>query len=448
VVFGTTILGSNPSAPANKMLKKTKKIISKIDRYLFKKFGSSENIKSLENLKEAKFIFSLLNDFENDNKVRFVGGCIRKSMRGEDIDDIDLATSLKPDIVKKKLTDNGIKVVDSGIEHGTLTAILNKKKFEITTLREDVTTDGRHAEVKFTTDWEKDSCRRDLTINSIYGDIDGKIFDPQNGLNDLRDGIIKFIGKSEQRIQEDYLRIIRYFRFFLIYSQKDHDEEIIQAIKKNINGLNKISKERLFQETKKILSNDNIYSLFSNDKSKEIILNIFPQFKFYERLKDFNKLSEELKLKYDYGLILSILVVDQTDNYDFFCYKFKTPNHIKEKLKYISSNFQKLNNKNFYEKDSIKKLIYFNDKEKIKNILLFSRFAIKKIKDSELKNLLYYVESCNIPKFPITGEDLKNYGYKTGQELGKKLKSLEEKWVENNFQIDKKLVEKSLNKSN
>ena len=429
------------------MLKKIKNIISKIDRYLFKKFGSSENIKSLENIKEAKLIFSLLNEFGNDSKVKFVGGCVRKSMRGEEIDDIDLATSLEPDIVKKKLTDNGIKVIDTGIDHGTLTAVLNKNKFEITTLREDVVTDGRHAEVKFTTDWKKDSCRRDLTINSIYADIDGKIFDPQNGLNDLKNGIIKFIGNSEQRIQEDYLRILRYFRFFLIYSQKNHEEKTIQAIKKNINGLNKISKERLFHEIKKILAIGNIYSLFSNDKSKEIILNIFPQFKFYERLKDFNKLNKKLKLRYDYGLILSILVVDQTDNYDFFCYKFKTPNHIKEKLKYISINFQNLDNKDFYEKNSIKKLIYFNDKEKIKNILLFSRLASKKIKDIELENLLYYVESCKIPKFPITGEDLKNYGYKTGQELGKKLKLLEKKWIENNFQIDKKLVEKSLNKA-
>ena len=426
------------------MLKKIKNIISKTDRYLFKKFGNSENTKSLENLKEAKLIFSILNDFENNNnRVKFVGGCVRKSMQGENIDDIDLATSLEPDIVKKKLINNKIRVIDTGVSHGTLTVVLNKKTFEITTLREDISTDGRHAEVKFTTDWTKDSFRRDLTINSIYADIDGKIFDPQNGISDLRNGVIKFIGNPEQRIQEDYLRILRYFRFFLIHSKKDHEEIIIRTIKKNINGLNKISNERLFQEVKKILSFKNIYALFSNQKSQEIIMNIFPQFIFYERLKNFNKLSNKLKTKYDYVIILSLLTVDQTDNYDYFCYKFKTPNHVKEKLKYISLNFQNMGNKNFYKVDNIKKLIYFNGKEKTKNILLFSRIAFNKIKDFDLENLLKYVENYNIPKFPITGEDLKNYGYKPGKALGNKLKSLEEKWVENNFVIDKKLIEKS-----
>ena len=236
------------------MLKKIKNIVLKTDRLLYKKFGSDKSTKPLENIKEAKIIFSYLNDIGKESKVRFVGGCVRKAICGENIDDIDLATSLEPDEVKKRLNREDIKVVDTGISHGTVTAILNKKKFEITTLRKDVSTDGRHANVEFTSNWEEDASRRDFTINAIYADIEGRIFDPLNGISDLQNGIIKFIGSSEQRIQEDYLRILRYFRFFTQYSKIDYDQNIIRSVKQYINGLNKISNERIFDELKKILT--------------------------------------------------------------------------------------------------------------------------------------------------------------------------------------------------
>ena len=234
------------------MLNKIKKIITKTDRFLFKKFGSEKSVKILENIKEAKIIFSHLNEIGKENEVKFVGGCVRKSLSDENIDDIDLATSLEPDEVKKRLTKRDIKVIDTGISHGTVTAILNKKKFEITTLRKDVSTDGRHADVQFTSNWELDASRRDFTVNAIYADIEGRIFDPLNGISDLQNGKIKFIGSSEARIQEDYLRILRYFRFFVQYSKTDYDQDTIRSIKQYINGLNKISNERIFVELEKI----------------------------------------------------------------------------------------------------------------------------------------------------------------------------------------------------
>jgi tRNA nucleotidyltransferase/poly(A) polymerase len=428
------------------MLKKVKNIISRADRFLFKKFGSDKSVKFLENIKEAKTIFSYLNEIGKESKVRFVGGCVRKSLCGENIDDIDLATSLEPDEVKKRLIKKDVKVLDIGITHGTITAILNKKKFEITTLRKDVSTDGRHANVQFTLNWEEDALRRDFTINAIYADIEGRIFDPLNGISDLRNGKVKFIGSSKERIQEDYLRILRYFRFFTQYSKADHDQDIIKSIKQNINGLNKISNERIFDELKKILSLKNLSSLFFNEKSKDIMLNIFPQFKFCERLENFNNLNQKLKDSYTYKLILSLLIVDQTDNYEFFCYKYKVSNNIKNKFKNISENFENLKNKKFYSKENIKKLIYFIDKDSVKDLLFFSLCLNGEIKNLNIKQLLDYISTCPIPKFPISGEYLKKYGYKSGINLGKKLKSLEEKWIENNFVLDEKLLEKTLNK--
>ncbi len=417
-----------------------------MDRLLFKFFGSEENIKDLENLKEAKIIFSYLNKTGEESKVRFVGGCVRKAICGETIDDIDLATIYKPNELKEKLNKENIRIIDTGTSHGTLTIIINNKKFEITTLRKDVDTDGRHAKIEFTSDWIEDSLRRDLSINSIYADINGQIFDPQNGINDLKNGIVRFIGSSEKRIKEDYLRIIRFFRFFAQYSKTDFNKETIQSIKKNINGINQISKERIFEEIKKILSLKNVYVLFSNKNSREIFINIFPQFKYYERLKFFNSLDKGTKNYYDYKLILALLIIDNTNDYEFFCYKYKISNEIKKIFKSISLNYNQLKNKKFYSETNIKKLIYFTDKNTVRNILLFSGCANNKFKSEDFKNILSYVNNCKIPRFPISGDDLKkNYGYESGKELGKKLKYLEKKWIENNFTINKEFLKKSLN---
>ena len=428
------------------MLGKIRDIILKTDQILYKKFGSDKSLKILENIKEARIIFSYLNEIGEESKVRFVGGCIRKALTGQRIDDIDLATSLTPDEIKKKLNKENIKIIDTGISHGTLTVILNNKKFEITTLRKDISTDGRHANIEFTSNWEQDALRRDFTINAIYADIEGRIFDPFDGISDLRNGKIKFIGQAKERIQEDYLRILRYFRFYTQYSKEDHDKETIQPIKQYINGLNNISKERIFDELKKILGLKNIYTLFSNKDSVEIILNIFPQFKYHERLKKINYLADSLKEKYDKYLILALLILDETNDYEYFCHKYKTSNNLKNRLKTISEKLPNFKNKKFYHKENIKKLIYLTSKENVKDFLLFS--ACLKTKVSNIEELIEYLNVCKVPKFPITGDYLIGHGYKTGKMLGQKLKFLEEKWIENNFIIEKKVIEKSFDKDN
>ena len=429
------------------MFNKVKNIILKTDRFLFKKFGSDKSLKFLENIKEIREIFSLINEIGKDNKIKFVGGCVRKSLSGEIIDDIDLATTLVPNEVKKKLSTDNIKVIDTGIEHGTLTVLINKKKFEITTLRKDISTDGRHAEVQFTLDWKQDSARRDFTINAIYADIDGRIFDPQNGISDLQKGEVKFIGSPSERIQEDYLRILRYFRFFTQYSKRDHDKNIIKFIKQNINGLNKISNERIFDELKKIISLKNLGNLFLNKESKEVILNVFPQLKYYERVKEINNFTPKLKEQYDDFLILGLLIIDQSNNYEYFCHKYKASNKIKNRFEFISKNFEMLKNKNFYSEENIKKLIYLFDKKSVKDLLLFSFSINKEIKSLRIESLIDYVNACKIPQFPISGNDLKKQGYEAGTTLGKKLKELEEKWIENKFVLDEQLIKKSIQRT-
>ena len=428
------------------MHKKIQDIITKVDIFLYKKFGWEKKLYFLENLPEANIIFSQLNGTESKSKVKFVGGCVRKALSEDQIDDIDLSTTLKPEEVKEKLNQKKIRVIDTGISHGTVTAILNAKKFEITTLRKDLSTDGRHANVLFTSDWEQDAKRRDFTINAIYADIDGRIFDPLNGMKDLKNGKVKFIGSSQERIQEDYLRILRYFRFFIQYSNEDYNEDTIRFIKQNINGLNKVSNERIFIELKKILSIKNINNLFSNQQSKEIILNIFPQFKYYERLNTINK---KFKNKYDNFLILALLITDESNNYEYFCHKYKLSNSIKKRFFNISKNYENLKIKKFYSKFNVRKLMYLLNKNEVKDLLLFSLcINNKKVQVSVIEELIETIDVFKIPKFPISGDYLKEKGYKTGEALGAKLKLLEEKWINNNFYLDKKLIETSLGKIN
>jgi len=226
----------------------------------------SQNLINLTTQTPAKRIFEALNTYSESSEVRYVGGCVRKIIKKEKVDDIDLATNLVPSEVCDALKKQNINFYETGIQHGTITAIIDDYKYEITSLRKDVSTDGRHAKVEFSSDWKEDAARRDFSINSIYSDKDGNLFDPYNGKKDLESGNINFIGDSENRIKEDYLRILRYVRFFINYSNQSHDLNIIKKIKKNIGGVSKLSSERLLDEFKKLTRSNAFLKIF-NDKT-------------------------------------------------------------------------------------------------------------------------------------------------------------------------------------
>ncbi|MAJ23300.1 MAG: hypothetical protein CBC24_05595 [Candidatus Pelagibacter sp. TMED64] len=403
------------------------------------------NLKKLGKFSEVKLIFSALSENNSIKSTMFVGGCVRKIIRNEKIDDIDIATTYKPKDVVERLTKKGFRVIETGISHGTVTALLNDKKFEITTLRKDITTDGRHADVDFIDDWTQDASRRDFTINAIYSNIKGKVFDPFNGVQDLNQGYIKFIGDSNQRISEDYLRILRYLRFFSQYSKNEHDPKIIKSIKKNLNGMNKISKERKIDELIKILSLKDFFNIFYNEDSKFIILNIFPELKFFERFKRLKKIDKSLQDKFDMVLLLAILTVDESDNYQYFSYKYNLSNKIKNRLNCIQQTLKYSFEKNFYDETELKKLLYYYDNKSVKDIVLFSYFANEKSKASLIKKSLYFLENQKKPVFPITSNYLvSKYAFKEGPKLGKVIKQLEGFWIKNNFKINNEEVDKIL----
>ena len=401
----------------------------------------SQNLKQITLTTPANKIFEAINNFSEKSEIRYVGGCVRKVIKKENVDDIDLATNLTPLEVCEALKNKQISYYETGIEHGTITAIIDEYKYEITSLRKDVSTDGRHAEVEFSLDWKEDASRRDFTINSIYADGDGNLFDPFNGKKDLEEGYINFIGNAEKRIQEDYLRILRYLRFYLNYSNHKHQPEIIKNIKKNIDGISNISSERLIDELKKITSSNGFLKLFKDKESLELIEIIFPQLKNIKNFKKQNSYAAENFLKIDFIFLIALLVIDGTDNADYFLYKFKISNKDKKRLKLIDLFYrEKVTLNNFTEKN-LNKFFYFNGRQAVIDIINFKIFISNKVEKKLIKLLDTYKEKV-IPTFPI-GADLlmSKFQIPEGKTLGNKLKKIEETWVQNGFQISDKQVQ-------
>ncbi len=410
-----------------------------------KKISSDKDLKflDLKNNKGVNKIFGAINNYNETSEIRYVGGCVRKILNDEKTDDIDLATNLTPDQVKQCLDKNQIKFFETGIEHGTITAVIDDQNFEITTLRKDVKTDGRHAVVEYTTNWKEDSLRRDFSINSIYSDLDGNLYDPNSGHKDLNVGIIKFIGDPETRIKEDYLRIIRYLRFYTEYSKIDHEINLIKIIKKNIEGLGKISKERQFNELKKILKLDNFLKLFKNKTSCELFSLIFPQLKNFKKLSKLSKPQEKILKNKSLNFVISFLVIDETDNSDYFVYKYNLPNELKDKINFLKNNSLNKDSTKIFNKKDLQKIFYYEGKSSTIDLIDFNLLYFRQSK--KLSELKTYFEKLDKPEFPIKAQLLINdYGLKEGRELGQKLKNLEMKWIENNFNLSKKDMEKVL----
>ena len=375
----------------------------------------------------------------------FVGGCVRKLLNKESVNDIDIATNLTPVELKNILTKKNMYFIETGIAHGTITVVINEIKFEITTLRKDVSTDGRHANVEFISDWETDAKRRDFTINAIYSDLKGEIYDPLGGSKDLKNGIVKFIGDPNARIKEDYLRILRYFRFYTQYSQHKHDIAIIQSIKKNLDGIKKISKERILDELFKILNLNNFYELFNDEFSCSVILTIFPQLRHYDRLKVIQNIPNKIFSRLDIPLIFSILLIDNSDDCEFFLYKFKFSNRDKNRILFLLKKYKKINFKELLDEQKLVKLAYLDNTAEIIDLLVFSAFVSEEIDVNIVEKCISFLDKLRLPVFPITADYLKlKYNFSESKELGLALKKLEKSWIDNDFIIDKKEIKNIL----
>ena len=414
--------------------------------FLNKFFASSNNINSkffdLQKSSSVKKIFEAFQDYSTDSEIRYVGGCVRKILNNEKVDDVDMATNLNPEEIKEVLKKKNIKFYETGKDHGTITAHINDEKYEITPLRSDVTTDGRHAKVQFTKDWRKDAERRDFTINSIYSDINGNLFDPFEGKKDLENGKVIFVGDEEKRIKEDYLRILRYLRFFSNYSRAEHDVITLRNIKKNLNGVSKVSSERMLDEFKKIFISQSLYQLSLNRDSFELLQLIFPQFKNLEKIKRLNPLAKEKLKDIDFIFLLGLLTIDETDNLDYFLFKYNISKKDQKRLINIKSFFYSKKDTFKINFQSLWKYYYLNGQQSLNDILNFKIFISKK-NDMKFIDLIHYFKNKKAPVFPIKADDLmKKFNFTEGKKLGENLKNLEDYWINNNFKINEKDIKK------
>ena len=419
---------------------------------LNKLFSRSENINSLnlpfQKLKKetgVEKLFKVIEGFSDTSEIRYVGGCVRKILYSEEVDDIDLAVNLSPDQVSEILKKKNIKFYITGIDHGTITALIDKKKFEITSLRKDISTDGRHAKVEFSNNWYEDASRRDFTINSIYADIQGNLYDPFDGKKDIKNGEIRFIGEADKRIKEDYIRILRYVRFFLNYSKKKHDPNITKIIKKNLEGFHKISAERLLDEFKKLVNSKGFLKLTNDVFCFEIIKLIFPQFKNIEIYNNLNNFAKKNINDLDFIFLISLMIIDGSDNAEYFIYKFNLSKKDQKRILFLNDFFSVINNNKTFLHKNLQKIFYYNGKQSLLDLLYFKIFRSKKI-DKRLIDFIKLFKDMEPPLLPLRAITLiTKYNIPEGKELGSKLKKIEEKWVDNNFKISEKEVQQIAN---
>lgn len=370
-----------------------------------------------------------------EGQVRFVGGCVRNAVLGAPQTDIDIATPLPPTDVMRVLTAAGFKVVPTGLDHGTVTAVLDGKGVEITTLRRDLSTDGRRAIVSFTDNWADDAARRDFTINALYADASGKIYDPLGtGLTDLERRKIRFIGNAEERIQEDYLRILRFFRFYGSYGKGAADKTALAACIKFSPKIVTLSRERVTQEFTKILMGNRADKILTLMRDSHILPKIIGKNFDAKHFVSIMKLEKTIETNASHILFPARLLMLAGGTgylpksfYSNLIINKKTDSILKVVAK-IKIDIKRLDTL------ELQKLLYKFPWESVALALLTT--AVKgTIPPKEFAKIWAFFLETKRPVFPISGKDILAQGIPAGVEVGKILKRLETRWIKSGFTL-------------
>jgi poly(A) polymerase len=374
-------------------------------------------------------------------EARFVGGAIRNTLLGVPVGDIDIATPLTPDEVGKRLTAAGIHFVPTGIEHGTLTAIVEGKPFEVTTLRRDVTTDGRHAVVAFTDDWRLDAQRRDFTMNALYADASGEVFDFVGGIEDLKAGRVRFVGDAAARIREDYLRILRLFRFHAWYGKGEIDAEALRAAAAEKDGIARLSGERIAKEMLRLLEAENPAPVLRPMAASGILAQVLPGEANIARLENLAKIDTANSFAPDALLRLAALmpsaasVVPAMEIAIAVANRWKLSNEARARLADIAGADEKIAPD--LSVREARKLLYLLGVRPFKD-----RVFLKWAEDAKASNtdswraLLALADAWERPRFALTGRDVMLAGVPQGPLVGQILGEVEAWWIDGDFTAD------------
>jgi poly(A) polymerase len=361
--------------------------------------------------------------------ARFVGGCVRDSLVNRDVIDIDIATPYKPDEVIEKLKAAKINYVPTGLKHGTVTAIVDGKPFEITTLRIDVNHFGRHADVAFTDDWGKDAARRDFTINAMSANMDGQIFDPYNGVEHLRTGSVVFVGEPEERIREDILRILRYFRCYAHFGQGVPDANALKACAKMASQLHRLSGERIRRETFKLLESDRCGLVWKIMLRASVVTHFLPEATNADALMRLVTLEQGQQNKAYILRRLAALLDVTRDGLISVAKALKLSNEQAYTLSTLALPVQPVD-MNMLDHE-VKQLVYRTDNDTARSLLLLS--SARTGNKEGLERLYQLATSFKPPRFPVIGDDVIKLGWKQGPEVGKILNELSEWWMMKDF---------------
>ncbi len=368
----------------------------------------------------------------DEPQILCVGGCVRNAFLGKDIDDIDLATPLEPDALIQILEKEGIKVIPTGLKHGTVTLANKGLRYEVTTLRWDKETDGRHAQVSFTQSWKEDAKRRDFTLNTLLMDLHGNIYDPLGcGLEAVKNLQVRFVGEPQKRIEEDYLRILRFFRFSAYYAGK-YDKEGLEACQNAATNIKTLSKERITQEFLKIISVDKPHDVLDVMFSHNVLSDLPPKeydAKFFEYVCT---LQSRYKLQAIATRLLILAALD-INNVKAMGQYLLLPKVFLKDMKCILGA---LNLPDLSCSKAVHESIYRFGRTSTAQALIIE-LAQDRVMNAYAPMALDMIQNRGIPDFPISGKDLiKKGGMKPGPALGKELERLEGLWIENNFSID------------
>ncbi len=379
----------------------------------------------------------------NGSEIRFVGGCVRDAIRHKNAKDIDIATPDHPEQVIKLLNQAHIQVIPTGLKHGTVTAVVNGKHFEVTTLRIDLETDGRHAKVGFTDDWLEDAKRRDFTINALSADLQGNVFDPFSGFWDLAHGVIRFIGSAHDRVAEDYLRILRYFRFYGTMGRPPIDSEAIAACRAYAKHLPELSGERIQGELLKILSVSDPAEILVKMKGAEVLDKILPEADDPGLLRMVNWLATRAVVidgvEPDPIRHLAAAICETAPDIMALAGRLKLSNQDRDRLQLIC-NPPVLVSPDMGELAENKALRKFGTARILDFILLeWARemYAASNL-PSERKQgwirMLERVTQWSSPVFPLTGRDVMALGVDAGPRVGTLLSAVETWWESHGYE--------------
>jgi poly(A) polymerase len=369
--------------------------------------------------------------------ARYVGGCVRNSLVDREVDDIDIATVLAPDQTIKALEAAGLRAVPTGLDHGTVTAISGGRPFEITTLRRDVATDGRRAVVAFTTDWAEDARRRDFTLNALYANRDGTIFDPtEQGVADARAGRIVFVGEPEQRLHEDYLRILRFFRFFAWYGKTSPDAAALAACAKLKAQVATLAAERISKELLKLFAAEDPRAATALMLESGVLEMVLPEPINVERFNGLVEIETEQLFETDAVLRLAALLPDDQLIAARFAESLRLSNAERDRITAALAPTPVL--KSWMSPREIRQAVYraghdaFRDRAK-----LAWAASGRTATATQWRGMIALAEGWVRPSFPLTGQDVIAAGVPKGPMVGQVLREVEDWWIDHDFLDDK-----------